>query len=275
MQGIGDRKVSHQLDEGADRFRQLIQGASPAGPKLPLIHSTDAYGLGNMLEDGARLRPQSCDVFEPERLTYFFYGKPAYRPNQVEDPNSLHHYLPVCLIFKPEANIAIKRVFPFDSGAFRHDFYRSYLHKDMKLGDFLLEAHPDSPGRIVRRFFTDNTNYVAGAAALSEAHDPGQFEAESYTQIIDVRGANALDSRGAAVEVQTDQTYDIAGNVEAAILPSSLARAAAGKAMRGAGVEVIPYMVGARPQPGDFAGVIEQMCLGYLVKKSLVDADRL
>ena len=45
--------------------------------------------------------------------------------------------------------------------------------------------------------------------------------------------------------------------------------------MRGAGVEVIPYMVGARPQPGDFAGVIEQMCLGYLVRKSLVDPDRL
>ena len=112
-----------------------------------------------MLEDGARLRPQSCDVFEPERLTYFFYGRSAYRPNQDENPNSLHHYLPVCLIFKPEASIAIKRVFPFDSGAFQHDFYRSYLHKDMMLGDFLLEANPESPGRIVRRFFTDNTNY--------------------------------------------------------------------------------------------------------------------
>jgi hypothetical protein len=267
--------MSHELDVGLNRFRRLVEKTPAVGPRLPLIHSTDAYALGNMLDGARQLEPQPCTVFQPERLTYLFYGRPVYRPNQKEDPNDLHHYLPVCLIFKPDADIAIKRLFPFDSGAFQAEFYRSYLHKKMRLGDFLLEPDMDTPGRIVRRFFTDNTNYVTGLSASSEPHDPSQFEAESYARIIDVRGANALDSRGAAIEIQTDQTYDLAGNVEAAIIPSSQARADVGKRLRAAKIKVIPYMVGARPRPGDFASAIEEKCVVYLAKKNLVDEKRL
>jgi hypothetical protein len=267
--------MSHPLDSGLGRFRALIQKTSPAGPRLPLIHSTDAYAVGTMLEDGGKIEPQPCSIFKPERLTYLFYGRPAYRPNQNELPTDLQHYLPVCLIFRPSATIAIKRMFPFDSGAFDGDFYRSYLHKRMQLGDFRIEADADTPGRVVRRFFSDNTNYVMGRAATSEAHDPSEFEADSYACIIGPSGANALDSRGAAIEVQTDRTIELSGNVEAAILPSSQSRAEIGRHLRDAGIRVIPYRVGVRPRPGDFPGKIEDKVIDYLCRAKLIDKNRI
>ncbi|MDI1262314.1 MAG: hypothetical protein PS018_03535 [bacterium] len=267
--------MPHRLDQGRERFRRLVSATNPALPKLPLVHSTDAYAIGNILDDAGKITPQLCSVFEPERLTYLFYGRAAYRPNLAEEPTNLDHFLPVCLIFKVDASIKIKRVFPFDSGAFHHGFYKAYLHKNMRLGDFLLEADAESPGRIVRRFFTDNTNYIVGQKAVSDAYDPSQFEAKSYEMLIGAQGANAMDSRGGGVEIQTDQPIDMLKDVEAAVIPSSQARAQIGKRLADAGIEVIPYRTLGRLRPNEFTGGIYDKCLDYLCRKKLVDESRL
>jgi hypothetical protein len=267
--------VTHKLDEGRERLRNLIAAVPPAGPRLPLVHSTDALAIGNMLSDGGKISPQSCPVFEPERLTYMFYGRAAYRPNLNEDPTDLQHYLPVCLIFRETASISIKRIYPFDSGAFQGDFYRSYLHRKMRLGDFLLEADEETPGRIVARFFSDNTNYIMGRQELSEPIDPGQFEAASYASLISSHGANALDSRSGGIEVQTDKEIDLAESVEAAILPSSLARSRVGQELRAAGIEIIPYPNLGRMRPNEYTGSIYEKCVAYLCRRELIDETRL
>jgi hypothetical protein len=267
--------VPHPLDQGRDRLRSLVGSTDPAGPRLPLVHSTDVFAIGNILEDGGKIMPQSCPVFEPERLTYLFYGRAAYRPNLAEEPTNLDHFLPVCLIFKISASIVIKRIFPFDSGAFSRDFYKAYLHKNMRLGDFLLEADEETPGRVVRRFFTDNTNYIVGQKAVSKAIDPGQFEAKSYEMLIGSQGANSLDSRGGGVEIQTDQPIDLLKDIEAVILPSSQARSEIGKRLADSGIDVIPYRLLGRLRPNEFTGEIYDKCVDYLCRKNLVDADRL
>jgi hypothetical protein len=267
--------VTHPLDQGRDRLRRLVKSTAPAAPQLPLMHSTDVFAIGNILDDGGKLVPQPCSVFEPERLTYLFYGRAAYRPNLTEQPTNLDHFLPVCLIFRVDASIKIKRIFPFDSGAFSRDFYKAYLHKNMQLGDFLLEADDTTPGRVVMRFFTDNTNYIIGQKAISDPIDPGQFEAKSYEMLIASQGANALDSRGGGVEIQTDQPIDLARDVEAAIIPSSQARSQIGKQLLDAGIEVIPYRLLGRLRPNEFTGEVYDKCVDYLCRKSLVDENRL
>lgn len=267
--------MTHELDEGRDRLRRFLAPVPPAGPRLPLVHSTDVFAIGNMLDDGGKITPRTCPVFAPERLIYMFYGRAAYRPNLSEEPTDLEHYLLVCLIFKESASVAIKRVFPFDSGAFSRDFYTSYLHKGMRLGDFLLEADHETPGRVVTRFFSDNTNYVLGRQALSESVDPAQFEALSYATLISSQGANALDSRGGGIEVQTDEEIDLAETVEAAIIPSSQARSWIGQELRAVGIEIIPYRTLGRLRPNEFTGGIYEKCVDYLCRKELVDEARL
>jgi hypothetical protein len=159
--------------------------------------------------------------------------------------------------------------------AFCRDFYKAYLHKNMRLGDFLLEADAETPGRVVRRFFSDNTNYVVGRQALSEPIDPSQFEAKSYEALIASEGANALDSRGGGIEIQTDEPLELARNVEEAIIPSSQARSRIGKQLQNAGVEVIPYRLLGRMRPNEFTGTIYERCVDYLCRKELVDEARL
>ena len=145
----------------------------------------------------------------------------------------------------------------------------------MRLGDFLLEADAETPGRVVRRFFSDNTNYVVGRQALSEPIDPSQFEAKSYEALIASEGANALDSRGGGIEIQTDEPLELARNVEEAIIPSSQARSRIGKQLQNAGVEVIPYRLLGRMRPNEFTGTIYEKCVDYLCRKELVDEARL
>jgi hypothetical protein len=268
-------RVTNPLDDGRDRFRLLVQSTKSVDLRLPLVHSTDAFAIGNIVEDGGKITPQPCSVFETERLTYLFYGRAAYRPNLNEEPTDLEHYFPVCLILKVDAPIKIKRIFPFDSGAFRREFYNAYLHKNMRLGDFLLEADPETHGRVVHLFFSDNTNYVIGRKSLSATIDPGQFEAKSYEALIGSQGANALDSRGGGIEVQTDETLDLATHVEAAIIPTSQARSRIGKQLQKAGVEIIPYSVLGRMRPNEFAGTIYDKCVSYLCRKKLLDETRL
>jgi len=103
--------VPHSLDIGKGQLRALVKATPEALPRLPLVHSTDSYVFEDILADKATT-PQNCDVFIGEALTYFFYGKPAFRPNLGSEPTALKHYFPVCLLFKPTWTAVIKRIFP-------------------------------------------------------------------------------------------------------------------------------------------------------------------
>jgi hypothetical protein len=145
--------------------------------------------------DDGYLEPRPCDVFVGEPLLYFFYGRPSYRANSDEPPTSLEHYLPVCLLFKNAAVRPIKRVFPFDSGGFKKEFYASAFHKDMRLDDFGLDPDPSTPGRVVSLFFESTDAYLRARAISSIKVDPTELEAASYHALISQRLSNAMDNR--------------------------------------------------------------------------------
>jgi len=135
-----------------ERFKKLVNTQRPITPHLPLVHSTDVYAFSDIVS-GKSLSPSPCSVFDGEMLTYLFYGRPSYRPNINEEPTSLGHYLPIVIIFKPNWLSEIKRIFPFDSGAFSRGFYKHFIHKMMSLEDFELDTDPETPGRVVSQFY--------------------------------------------------------------------------------------------------------------------------
>lgn len=262
-------KVPHKLDTGKRRLQSLIAGCAPTIPALPLVHTTDTYTLTDIMDDG-QLRPVPCDVYTPENLIYLFYGKPSFRPNIDSEPLSLHHYFPICMIFKPSLMKEIRRVLPFDSGAFGLGLYGPYLHKEMKLGDFLLEPDPATPGRIITKFFDSAKSYLQGQPDTVLNVDPSEFEAESLAALYAAKHSNLLDSRNSSIEIQIDKAIDITDQLIATIMPEVFASGKVGKHLRLHKIDVIPYPIMGRSRPIEYMGTIHQILMSYYLDKGII-----
>lgn len=269
----------HKLDIGRTRFRELVSEALAAEPTLPLVHGSDAFKFLNALEDG-ELQPQPCDVFTGEALLYFFYGRPSYRANADAEPTSLAHYLPILLILKTNLAAVARRILPFDSGAFDRGFYSAHIHKSMKLGDFGLEVATDTPGRVVSAFFGDPASYLRAEPQPALDVPPEQMEAVSYRSIVASRDANSLDSRGAAIEIQTAAPVSLADQVQAVILPAPfIERGTTAAKLKALDILPIPYMVHGRTRPSEYVTTITDLCYRYYLEIGLfqpgeIDAPR-
>lgn len=259
----------HNLDVGRTRFRQLVTEALEAEPALPLVHGSDAFKFLNALEDG-ELKPRSCDVFTGESLLYFFYGRPSYRANADAEPTSLAHYLPILFILKTDLAGLIRRIFPFDSGAFSRGFYSTHVHYDMTIGDFGLDVGSSTPGKLISAFFGDPVAYLRAEPNASLDVPPEQVEAISYRSIIAARDANSLDSRGAAIELQTASPVSLTNQVQAVILPAPFVdKGTTGAKLKALGIQPIPYMVHGRTRPSEYVTTITDLCYRYYVEIGL------
>lgn len=253
-----------------NKFKILVEAQPEETPRLPLVHNTDCFALDSVLESGS-IDPQPCNVFKGENLTYLFYGKPAFRPNLNEEPSGLYHYYPVCLIFNESIHFQVKRVFPFDSGAYNLELYSKFLHKNMQLEDFGLVADLSSPGKVVSTFFGNNEKYLRGSSSCkSDGLDPSEFEAHSYLALITSRDSNVLDSRLSAIEVQTADVIDLKKCVSAIILPSIFSEGECGKKIGKLFIEQIAYSTFDRHRPSEYMSQITDYCLHYYAKKKLL-----
>lgn len=251
------------------KLGKLISGAPSLPQKLPLVHSTDAYTFANILKEEC-LAPAKCDVFNGEVLTYFFYGRPAYRPAGDEKPLTLQHYCPVVLIFKPDLIATAKRIFPFDTGAFNLGLYAPFLHQKMKLEDFELEASPDTPSKVVSLFFGTNEAYLSGKPSQNVRLDASDFEAQSYLGVIEAKGSNMVDSRSSSIELQTNEPIMLDAEVAAVILPQVFLDGKIGESLKGLNIDALPYASYAMFRPAEFMAHITTMCFRYYAEKGWV-----
>jgi hypothetical protein len=266
--------VLHPLDVGKTRFRKLVDEKSEAAPRLPMVHTTDSYIFQDVLDEG-KLQPQDCPVFFGEKLTYLFYGRPSFRPHVDEQPTSLKHYFPVCIIFKPDRIPDISRVFPFDTGAFQEGFYRSYLHSKMKLGDFGLEPDIASPGKLITLCFGTVPAYLAAKPDTAPNLDVANFEVESYLAMIHSKEGNSVDSRGSGVEVQTRDDLSLAACAAAVILPSGFADGSTGRRLQSMGIDILPYKAYERFRPNEYTSAMSTICFQYYIKMGLINENDL
>src|SRR4051794_32227642 len=95
-------------------LRFLQRNQIRKAPPLPAVHTTEAYFAKKVVEKGL-LEARPCKVFRGERLPYFFVGRAAYKRELGSEAE--YWELPSCLVFDFFTD-GVKRIFPFDSGAF-------------------------------------------------------------------------------------------------------------------------------------------------------------
>jgi hypothetical protein len=187
------------------RYSQRV-GGDPAKPMMPLTHVCQGYFFREILR-AKQLKPSPCQVFS-EKLVYFFYGKPAYKPKTDGAAVESLAFAPVCLVCKPDLIPNPRRIAPFDTGAFAAGLYSDYTVRKMTVDDFLLDVSPEAPGRVVAHFFYSNREYFKGKPAAIQI-PPMEFEAQSYYNLITDKGKTSGDQRRSSIEIQTDQLITI------------------------------------------------------------------
>ncbi|MET7241897.1 hypothetical protein ABZT49_00870 [Methylobacterium sp. EM32] len=207
----------------SDGFREFISRNSVASSSsMPLVHTTASYFVKSIRESDA-LIPQICDVFGTP-LTYFFVGRPAYRVKHAEG-QAEDWELPSCFIFRYEAMVNPKRVFPFDSGAFSTGRMPNYVGM-MDRDSFDVANIEDAPQRVIGAFFGSLSKYFEG-----KPKDAGQFanefslgvfdqEAKAVHRLASEKSLSTLDDRRLSVEMQFDTLVDLkVENPLAVIMP--------------------------------------------------------
>lgn len=190
----------------------LLKNTVKMGGVLPLVHTTRAYHLRKLAAvDKIEARP--CDVFAGENLSYFFVGRPAYKYRS-DDSEAEYWELPCCFIFEFGSVRNVKRIFPFDSGAFASRLYPPYLNS-MELDAFEASSAPDAASRIIGAFFGDASSYFQfkrnGALEFESEFGLGVFDAEikALHRLSREKSPATFDDRRFSIEVQTPEAIDL------------------------------------------------------------------
>jgi len=187
---------------------------------LPFFHSCDAFFFRKILTE-KKLKPSECTIFKNEELLYLFYGKPAYRSSN-NASSGLHSLLPISFILRTDSIDKIKRIAPFDTGAFNLGLFKEYLHPGMELKNFFLTPRKESIAKTVDYFFANNEHYYLGRPKQDIKFDALDFEVESYYNLIKGVGQSKVDDRKASIEIQSESEIELTkDSVEAIIMPDN------------------------------------------------------
>ncbi|MFF9551290.1 hypothetical protein [Methylobacterium fujisawaense] len=224
---------------------QDIENAPPAAPTLALIHTTTVEKFRKIFAQGAVI-PQRCPVMDAD-LTYFFYGRPAFRPGRIDRTDRNPDSRPVCLVFKREAVPPGADIYPLDTGAHHERRYSPHLD-GVTFADLECSSVPDAEGRIVYRYFENNEDYFYGSERQNL--EPGATSAVAkgfFGFLVDSSRMN-YDDRSRTVEIIHDQNINLSATLCGVILPDFLLHeteiAAWADACKAAGIQVKKY----RPQ---------------------------
>lgn len=188
--------------------------------ELPLVHTAPAHLLREIIVSKS-LIPRECPVFCGEELLYLFYGRPSYKVNAVTPKDWL---MPICFVVKMSSLKSIKRIFPFDSGAFRASRHPDYI-RTFDIGQFEVCGSGD-PSKIVGAFFRTVKDYFKltpkSEREFMDEHSLSIMDHE-IRALRDLAGDSSLpgiDDRRFCVEIQTEDTIELtAENAQAVILP--------------------------------------------------------
>jgi hypothetical protein len=189
-------------------------------PALPLFHTCEAIDFRSILLT-AHLQPIEQHNYAKEKLLFFFYGKPSFRPGSTEGSTSFHSFLPCCLVFPIDALPNLHAIYPFVTGDFKKRLFSAFLHNRMAIDHFCLGTARRNITDYVEYFFRDNYSYFHGDVkpVLSDLKSMA-FEIEHLFEIARYRGLTGYDDRGATIEIQTTETvYLNEHTAEAIIIP--------------------------------------------------------
>lgn len=199
----------------------------PAAKSPPWVHSTSSHRIFDIIEQG-KLLAVPCNVFQGDNLCYCFVGRPAYKSQDVAAPSEWQ--LPMAFVVRFHQPPAIKRVFPFDSGAFHARRLPSYITM-FKLDGYEISSDPQNVGRAISFFFKDPKRYVrrraAGYEELKEENslDMTHQEILALAKLYQEQSNPQFDDRAAAIEIQVAEDIRLAkDNLLGVVIPEEYKR---------------------------------------------------
>lgn len=194
---------------------------------LPWVHSTAASRLISIINN-RKLLATPCNVFIGEKLCYLFVGRAAYKTKSV--PNPSEWQLPVVFVVRFRDRPKLKRVFPFDSGAFRRRLLPDYI-TTFDLEGYDLADAPENIGRLVSLCFDGGEGYMKRKAVsedkLSEKYalDLRHQQVLALMRLYAERSTAEYDDRAAAVEIQLSEDVALAQeNLLGVVMPTEFRR---------------------------------------------------
>lgn len=206
----------------------LKRAQVPSTSKLPWVHTTQAHRALDVIAD-QRIMTSPCDVFRGEELCYLFVGRPAYK-YQVEEGETPDYLLPAVFVCRFQDAPPIKRMFPFDSGAFMKRFLPGYV-TTFEANMFELEPERASIGTMIGTFFGSDKAYMKrqakGSEELKEQHSimPSEAPVKAIGRLYADKGSDRFDDRAAAIELQLESPIDLTKqNLLGVVLPEEYKR---------------------------------------------------
>lgn len=200
----------------------LQRNAIDPSESLPLTHTTQSYHLRKLIEKN-QIICQQCDVFTPERLTYYFVGRPAYKYKLSE--NAEYWNLPMSFVINYDSIGLPKRVFPFDSGGHSRKLTPEYL-SIMPLKEFEVSGATQAAQKLIGAFFETTRNYFdfkgRPTSKFNDEFALGPLDAEIHAlhKLSLEKGTKSFDDRNFTIELQTDKNTPLTPkSVLAVVLP--------------------------------------------------------
>jgi len=186
---------------------------------LPLVH-TRSHKTAKDILPKKKLERKLCEVFN-EYLLYFFYARPAYRLDDVLK-------IPVVFIIKPILN-DIKRVYPFDSGAYNEFYVKTGRLNEKNLcvdKEYELPNNFFAIQRYVNAIFGNNNNYHYGICKTHNElpmsvvqHRAQNSDLDKLLNLVAEKKKDGIDDRRKTVEIQSVNDYDFSDKLLAIIAP--------------------------------------------------------
>lgn len=209
-------------------LNQFLPGLNVSVSKTPpFIHSTSAHLLPDIVQSG-KLLAMPCNVFANESLCYCFVGRAAYKVPG--DASPAPWQLPIAFVLRFQTPPKIKRIFPFDSGAFRQHRLPTYI-STFKLDGYEISGDTNNVGRLITFFFKSAKRYVerraAGYEELISDHNLEIYHQEilAAARLFLEHSSPQMDDRAAAIEVQIGEDISLAkDNLLGVVMPEEFKR---------------------------------------------------
>lgn len=198
-------------------LKEFVESKQRALKVLPLLHCCDgSTAQANVFAE--EMIAEECDVYE-EFISYFFYGKSSYVPNENVLPTKIWDYYPVIFVYRSDVDYSIRRIVPLDSGAFEAGLFSNYFHHSVTRSDLEIGTRVDAAARCVKAFFGTNKNYLEECLkTLSPPDCP--LIAMNLANLMGTTSTEPFDRRNNTIEVQLDGNIACNGDlIEHIVLP--------------------------------------------------------
>ena len=204
-------------------LRDFLESISAVPVSVPVaVHSMSAARIAGIVNTESLLA-SPCNVFTGECICYLFVGRPAYKKHS--DSPASWWQCPVVFLIKSISKLKIKRIFPFDSGAFAAGHFPGYI-TEFPLCDFSLGEDPAIIERFISVFFRTREEYLRGETSFDSPtkkillNTPKLMRIGALAQLYSEPASSVFDDRGRTIEVQVGAEIAIdKNNVYGVILP--------------------------------------------------------